>query len=195
MTLAMLRWLLPIFCLIASLEAQVATPQMGSVRCPDGSLRPVLGLPASFVIGPPIMQPVDSVSFSGSGGLVSAKGQIQLFDRGGSPVSEFEAGDLATLVNIDGGLQTAIVWLPASHSILYWDGTLFLRTDVPQEIHGTVTSIRRDADHARLLVFEDKGVIELTVALDSGNTVSALPLPGIEDPAFPEGEFMVFHRS
>lgn len=192
MSLAMNRWLLPIFCLVASLEAQVAIPQVGSVRCPDGSLRAVFGVPASFVLGRPIMQPVDAVSFSGDGGLVSAKGRIQLFGRSGSPVSEFETGDLAALVNIDGGLQTAIAWLPASHSILYWDGTLFLRTDVPDEIRGTVTSIRRDAENARLLVLEDKAVVELTIALTSGNTVSALPLSGIEGPAFPEGESIVF---
>jgi hypothetical protein len=180
-------------CFAALLQAQVQTPQMGTARCLDGSARPVYGVPASFVIGKPVMQSVDAASFSSGGGMVSAQGQIQLFDPKGSLISEFEADDPAALVNIDDKASTAIAWLPASQSIVHWDGTLFLRTNAPDQIHGKVTSIRRDGDNARLLVLDSEAVMDVTVSLASGDAVSMLPLAGIQTAAFQQDSFIVFH--
>ena len=182
-------------CLGALLQAQVQTPQMGTVRCLDGSVHPVYGVPASFVLGKPAMQSIDAASFSSGGGIVSAKGQIQLFDPKGVLISEFEANDPAALVNIDGSANTAVAWLPGSQSIVHWDGTLFLRTNAPEQIHGKVTSIRRDGDNARLLVFDGDAVMDVTLSLASGDAISVLPVPGVQTAAFQQDSYVVFHDS
>ena len=192
MKFAMIRCLLCVIGLSALAQAQVQTPQLGMVRCADGAVRPVYGVPSAFVFGKPALQKTDSASFSDGGGIVSAKGRIQLFSSKGSLVSEFESSE-AALVNIEGSPTTAVAWLPTSQSILRWDGTLFLRTNVPDQMHGKVTSIRVDGDNARLLVFDDKTASDLTVSLSSGDIVSALPLPGIETPAFQQESFILFH--
>ncbi len=192
MKFAMIRCLFCVIGLSALAQAQVQTPQLGMVRCADGAVRPVYGVPSAFVFGKPALQQADSASFSGGGGIVSAKGRIQLFSSRGSLVSEFELNE-AALVSIEGSPMSAVAWLPDSQSILRWDGTLFLRTNVPDQIHGKVTSIRVDGDNARLIVFDDKAASDLTVSLSSGDIVSALPLPGIETPAFQQESFVLFH--
>ena len=190
---AMIRWLICVIGLGALAQAQVQTPQLGAVRCADGAIRPVYGVPSAFVFGKPALQQAEAASFSDGGGLVSAKGRIQLFSSKGSLVSEFESNEAAPLVNIEGSPTTAVAWLPVSQSILRWDGTLFLRTNVPDQIHGKVTSIRVEGDNARLIVFDDKTASDLTVSLSSGDIVSASPLPGIETPAFQQESFVLFH--
>jgi hypothetical protein len=188
----MVRYYLLLFCLGTLLRAQVNAPQVGFARFTDGSVRPVLGVPASFVVGRPARHSVDAASFSDVGGILSEQGHIRLVGTDGSSVGDQFTGDREAVVNIDGTLSTAVAWLPASHSILRWDGAGFDKTDLPDSFSGKVIGIRLEGEYAKVLVLAEKAVSEVTVSLQSGNVESIRVLPGVGRPALQQKSFLVF---
>ena len=174
------------------LSAGVRTPHIGSVRCVDGSVRQVYGLPSSFILSQPLVKAVDSASFSDAGGVIAAEGHMTLLDSAGSPVADFAVRDKAALVNIDTDGSAAIGWLPGTHSVVYWDGKLFKQTILKNGPEGRVTSIRRRGEMAELLVLDGPALSQITVSLHSGDTVSEAFLAGVDAPAFQMDDFIVF---
>jgi hypothetical protein len=184
---------LPLLALLA--QAQVHVPQVGSIKCSDGAVRPVLGLPASFVLGKPVLFSATSSSFSAEGGIVAAAGAIHLLNADGNQIGVLPTTETQSLVNIETGISSAIAWLPLTNSLLYWDGGAFRRSALSTPLSGRVTSVRRDGERALLLVLQDGSVTETAISLSSGNTVSEMFLPGVEGPAFREGEFVLFQSA
>jgi|GEM_PF-2493590 len=182
-------------CSAAMLPAQISAPKVGLARYADGTVQAIYGLDANFVIRGQAISPADAISFSDSGGLVSRAGHIQLLGRDASVIAEYDSSEAAPVLNMDGGLTTAIAWLPSRHALLYWNGKSFVVTPLTSAISENVTSLRVQGGHSAnlLLAGADGNVLEATVSLESGNLISINPLPGVKAPAFQQGSFVVFH--
>src|SRR2546421_366617 len=92
------------------LHAQVSTPEIGVVRYADNTVRSIYGVEANLVIGKQMVRTADAVSFSDFGGLVAVNGHIQLIDRRGSVLSEYDSKERKPLLNVDGELTTAVAY-------------------------------------------------------------------------------------
>ncbi len=100
------------------------------------------------------------------------------------------------MLNLDGELTTAVVWVPASHVLLHWTGQTFAATEVaPGLIPGTVSSLRLSGpETVELLATQSGGeTLKVTIALRTGNLISADLVPGVTGPAFLQSNFVVFH--
>src|SRR5450755_4733743 len=107
--------------------AAIVTPSAGFIRCDDGTVRAVYGIERSFVLGDPLATSADAASFSDSGGLLSVKGKILLLLANGAPLAKYQTGEEKPVLNMDGPLPSAIVWLHSSQTILHWDGVSFIK--------------------------------------------------------------------
>jgi hypothetical protein len=177
--------------------AQIDTPSGGVIRCDDGTVRAAYGIERSFVLGDPLAASADAASFSNAGGLVAVKGEILLLLPNGSPVARYRTGAEKPVLNIDGMLPTAIVWLPSSQTIVHWNGSAFVKVALTAPLHGTVTSIRKadrsaGAGVAELLILADNAVSALTIELGSGDLQSSRLLPGIATAAIQQKEYVVY---
>ncbi len=182
-------------CAPACLEAQVNAPKVGVARYSDNSVRAVFGVHDDFVISTQVMGSADAISFSDSGGLLAKNGTIELIGPSSTVIAEYQSGESAPLVNIDGVLTTAIAWLPAHHSLLHWNGKSFVRTEVSSDLPGPVTSLHlANPSTAQLLVNERVGVVsEATISLETGYLTALNVLPGVVGPAFRQRSFVLFH--
>ncbi len=207
-------------CLVGSLVAQVTTPSIGILRSAGGTVRPVYGVQANLVLGKPMPFRADAATFSDAGGLIAFNGRIQLVSRNGSVMATHESHERAPLLNIDGDLTTAVAYLPLQAALLHWEprsravmedsvrsgwrrpamsdpvmGAFALVHLEEGSFPGTVTSIQAQGAHAaRLLSVTKQGdVHQVTVSLDTGQTISANWLPGIHGPAFLYQQFVLFH--
>ena len=186
--------ILPI-CAATFVVAQLNAPKAGIVRYPDGSVHTVFGLPANYVVDPAHAATADAVSFSDTAGLIARDGRITLVDGTLKTIAEYDSGEAAPLVNVDGDLNSAVAWLPTRHALLRWNGTAFAIT----EVNGTgglakVTSVRLDRpDTAKLLATNpDSSVSEATISLSQGELTTLDILPGVRGPAFRQHSFVVF---
>jgi hypothetical protein len=183
--------LLPALALV--LQAQIQVPQLGSVRCSDGTVRPVFGVPAAFVLGKPLASAALSASFSDKGGIVASTSAVRLLEATGKPIGEFKVADPGVIVDIETDPSSALAWLPLTSSLLMWDGAAFQQLVLPSPPAGRVSALRRDGSRAFLLVAEPEGgVSEDEISLDSGNINSVRYLPGVTGPAFSAGAFVLF---
>ena len=186
-----------IACLLSTAAAclgQVSTPVMGVARLGDGSLRILYGVQDNVIVDSQSLGLVEAASFSDRAALVSKHGSIELIDRQFHAIGEYDSADPNVLLNVDGGVDTAIAWLPSSKLLLYWDGTAFQATRVNglQEPL-TVTSVRRKASNADLLLSNANGsIFQASVSLKTGDVTSLAPLQGIDAPAFWAGERILF---
>lgn len=187
----MLRTLLLFPLLALVLHAEVQVPQMGSVRCADGSVRAVYGVPASFVLGKPLLLSAVSSSFSAGAGIVATRDAIQLLDPSGGPLALSPSPDPEALVDIGKDAFSAVAWLPGTSSLLYWDGNGFRRTEIPAPPAGRIVGVRRSASSAVLLVLEDGAASEHEISLSSGYLLSTRLLNDVAGPALKVGEFLV----
>src|SRR3982751_5337898 len=172
-------------------KCQVTTPSVGYVRYPSDGVRGVYGLEGNYVVGADVLLRPTAASFSDEGGLICEGGSLLLVDPKLATLSSAEISDADCLVRLDGTLETAIAWLPASHALVHWNGKSFSRTPVP-ELWGqdTVTSIRKlDASTASLLVSKPDGsnVVRYRLSLRTGELKSATVIPGVSGIAVEDG--------
>lgn len=179
----------------AALVAQVSVPKVGMARYADHTVRGINGLESNLLVDSQGLSNADSISFSDTGGLVSAAGRIQLLTIQGVTVGEYTSNESSPVLNMDGGVTTAIGWLPSRSLLIYWNGSSF--TEVPvnsAELPGEVTSVRAaSATSATLLTSDAHGnVFQASVALPAGNITSVNQLPGVKGPAFQQSGYIVF---
>lgn len=177
------------------LQAQIGKPELGFVRYADSTVRSIYGVEANLIIGKQMAR-ADAVSFSDSGGLLALNGHIQLVNRAGSVLSDYDAHERKPLLNIDGDLTTAVAYLPSRQALLYWNGRSFILTQLGSGgFSGTPTSVQMHGAHAAKLLASTSGgnVSEITISLDTGEPASVNFLPGIEGPAFLHHAFVIFH--
>ncbi len=185
---------LPI-CLAGFLCAQVRAPNVGVVRYADGTVRPIYGIEANFIVGRQMLPIAQAVSFSDFGGLVAANGRIQLVGPRGALVAQYNAHERKPLLNIDQDLTTAIAYLPSREALLHWNGRSFALIELSRgSFPGTVTSVQAMRPHAAKLLTttRDGNVSELTISLNTGQLTSVRFLPGIQGPAYFHHSFVLF---
>jgi hypothetical protein len=177
--------------LAAALAAQVSAPRVGFARFSGGNVHIVSGLPANLLVGDVSIARTDRASFSDFGGLLARQGEIVLVDANARLIASFASGDAAPVLNIDGALTTAIAWLPSSHSILYWDGKDFLRTEA--NLAGEVTAVETiEPGKARLFVRQaDTSIAAVVVSRKTGQVLDSQTLPGIVGQAIAQHSFVV----
>jgi hypothetical protein len=183
-------------CLAGSLHAQISAPELGVVRFGDNAVRRVYGVEANLVIGKQMLPSTDAASFSDFGGLVAVKGHIQLISRRGFVIGQYYANERKPLLDVSGGLTTAIAYLPGREALLHWSGKSFVLTQLEAgSFSGTATSVQMHGAHtARLLATTARGTVsEITISLDNGQLTSVKFLPGIRGPAFFQQNFVLFH--
>src|SRR5207253_2608494 len=95
-----------------------------------------------------------AVSFSDEGGLLLQSGSLSVVHSNLTGLATIEVDGLGAIIRMDGNAQTAIAWLPASRTLVHWNGESFVRTAVPElPGDGEVTSVRKlDGNTASLLV-------------------------------------------
>jgi hypothetical protein len=123
------RWAFPVCFAAGLLPAQVGIPRIGLVRYADGSVWAVNGLKANFVLGTRLFTAVTSASFSDADGLVAIPGEIDLIRLDGSIVGRYRTEETQPSLDIPGGLTSATIYLPATHTAVRWNGTRFDATD------------------------------------------------------------------
>ena len=180
--------------LAGCLQAQVNAPSIGVAKYLDNSVHAVFGVHDNFLVRSEAIGRADAISFSDFGGLLASHGHIQLVGPSFAVLAEYDSGEATPLLNIDGQLTTAIVWLPSQAALLYWNGTTFVVTDLRDQPPGHVTSVQLASPKAaKLLVTEPGGIVsETTISLETGNVISLRVLPGVEAPAFEQGTFLLF---
>ena len=188
------RIALPFF--VAGLvSAQVSAPKIGMAKYSDGTVWAILGLPSNLILGNESLSYADAISFSDFGGLVSSHGQIQLLGPDLHVVGEYDSSEAAPVLNVDGGLTSAIAWLPSESKLLHWDGKSFIATETSSSLFpGRVSSVRLENNSlAKLLVVQsDQSVAEVTISLDKGNLLGIAVVPGVSGPAIQEPGFVLF---
>ena len=193
-----MRWIFRSFQLLFSalvLSAQVNAPKVGFVRYADASVHAVFGLHNDYVVSRKALGSADAVSFSDSGGMIASKGRIQLFGSDSKVIAEYDSGEIAPLLNIDGDLATAIAWLPSQQALLHWNGAAFVLTTFRGVPLSNVSSVRlTTANTARLLLVESGGAVAAaTVSLETGDLLSLNLLGGVAGPAVEQHSFLLFH--
>ena len=171
-------------------NAQIATPSVGYVRYASDGVRGIYGLEGNYVVGDKVLASALAASFSDDGGLLFQAGSLVLVDAKLATVSTVEVGDSDIIVRVDGNLETAIAWLPASHVLVYWNGKSFMRTAVPEfSGEGTVTSVRKlDGNTASLLVSKpDSIIVRYWVSLKTGELKGSAAAPATSGFAFEDG--------
>jgi hypothetical protein len=191
-----LRLALPLL-LAGSIPAQLSAPRIGVVRYANHTVRVVYGVPSNFVIADQMLDSADAISFSNSGGLVAKDGKVLIFASGQrTALGEYAGVAGLPVLNMDGGLTTAVAWLPANNALLHWTGQSFAATEVaPGVITGSVSSLRLSGpETVELLATQPGGeVLKSSVSLQTGNLISSDVLPGVRGPAFLQSNFVVFH--
>jgi hypothetical protein len=183
------------FLLAGWLPAQINAPTVGVARFSDRSVHAVFGLHEAFIVSAQAIGSAEAISFSDAGGLLATGAHIQLIGPSLSVLAEYESSESKPLLNIDGGLTTAIVWLPSEHALLRWNGKSFISTEVKTSLPGRVTCVRvHNPNVAKLLLVEAGGVVsEATISLDTGHLIGLDILPGVAAPAFAQHSFILFH--
>jgi hypothetical protein len=183
--------LLCLLCLAALGFGQINAPRVGLVRYSDLTVRPVYGLPASFVVGQPVAAGITAAAFSDNGGVLVSDGRIRVISPDGSTLAE-EIGSPDAIVGIDNSLASAVAFLPASNTLLHFEGKEFRRTEISGSLPGSVLSLRANAETASLLIENERAVSEIRIALSSGSILSENFLSGVQAPAAYLGNFVAF---
>jgi hypothetical protein len=96
--------------------AQVSTPQNGFVRDLTGCLRPVLGLPGSFVLGDAIEQGVVSAGFGKTAGYAKTHSEI-LVIRGGAVAERLAAPAGSSVFYIGSEGEVEQIYFPSAREL------------------------------------------------------------------------------
>jgi hypothetical protein len=175
-------------------KGEIATPRLGAVRCPDGTVRFVFGIPASLLLMPTSLSTAESLASSSRALLISSDGVVRFYDADGSLRAEAPASDPHPVMGVENDLESAVVWLPSTHALMFWNNGEISSTDVAGSLPGPVLAVRRSGDIARFLVQDGAGVSEVAVSTKDGRIESTHLLPGVQWPAIWAGPHVVYMR-
>ena len=194
----MIRKLLPLGLILAAsvMWAGSFAPRIGVVREPDGSVRPLLGLPANLIVGEPLsIDPALAAAFSDQAGLLLLNGRLELISLDGSMISSYPTGDITAILDIAGGPDTALAWLPSTGKFVRWDGRRFIDSPFDaSRLGGSIRAVRLlDSAHAELLVAHADTLERIYISIADGSLVRSEPLPEAGESAFQTDSFLLFH--
>jgi hypothetical protein len=144
----------------------IDTPRVGVVRSADGSIRPVLGVPGSFVVGESISTAAQSASFSDKAGIIAYQDHVAVMDADLNVLGE-RALSGPVIVGIIDAVSTAVAWLPETKTLLFWNGKDFSETRTAGIPDGVIWSIQRHGDQAVLMSVD----LQITVNINTGNLI------------------------
>jgi hypothetical protein len=176
------------------LNAQLSVPELGFARFPDGCVHAVHGIAGNIIVVPRAVGRADAASFSDAGGLTSTGGLVRLTDTAGAMLGEYESGEAQPILNIDSSLQSAVVWLPSTHTLLGWDGKAFTTTEVDDSpFGGKVTFVKLAAGKTVELFVElaDSSVSKVSLSLPSGRLITSDMTPGARGAVFVQQGWML----
>jgi hypothetical protein len=177
------------------MSAQIAPPRIGFARFGDSTLHPVLGVSSNFIVGDPVLTSVSAASFSNQFGIVAITGHIRLLRSDLTPVADYETPETAPVLGIDGGVTTALAWLPSSQTLLHWNGSVLAPVKV-LGLDSPVVSVRlKNAKTAELLLEAPGGIAKASVSLDNGTVVGFRTLPGAHPPAMEQSPYTLWVRN
>ncbi len=177
-----------------SANCQLSTPSVGYVRYMNDGVRGVYGLEGNYIVGRDVLALAETASFSDDGGLIFQSGSLTLVDSKLTALSTTPVAGSDPIVRVDGNLQTAIAWVPASRVLVHWNGESFVSIAVPGLSEGdTVTSVRKlDSSTASLLVQkQDSSIVRDRVSLRTGEFKSSTLIPAASGSAFEDGTRIV----
>src|SRR4051794_13033744 len=168
------------FGLIASvaIDAQISTPSVGYVRYASNEVRGIYGLEGNYVVGGSALASAGAVSFSDDGGLLLQSGSLSLVDSNLTGLATIKVDGLGAIIRMDGNAQTAIAWLPASRTLVHWNGESFVKTGISAlPLESEVISVRKlDGNTASLLVSRtDTTVVHYLISLRTGGLKNPNP--------------------
>ncbi len=171
----------------SALLAQLAPPKPGFVRYDGLPVQGLYGLPGNFVPVQAVWGNTEEISFSNDVGLLVTSGDIKLVRVDGSLLGSYAYSGPVPILNIGSTPETAVVWLPGTHSLLRWTQKGFSMTVAENlDSDGIVTAVELSASNvARFLISHpDRSVSNVSLSLPTGNVISSDVLPGVSGPAF-----------
>lgn len=177
--------------LAAPAQSGLGAPLVGWLRDQGGSLRPVIGIRANFILGDSVLEDVHSAAFSGRSGLVKTGEEIIVMDQQARIVDRQPAPPGEALFAFAGDGLPALVFLPETRE-LYRQRRRGLAPVAwsPLQVDGEVRAIALVAGAYVWLVTEREGALWLTrVTARDGQVRFEAMLPGISAPVLlrPDG--------
>jgi len=179
---------------VGLLTAQVQKPRVGVVRFSNGETQLVFGLGGNYVLERSPLDGIERAGFSDQAGLIASRSTLTLLDVNLLPISKTELREANPLLNVTGSASSAIAWLPSSHQVLHWNGSMFTAVGSPDlSSQNSVTWIEKSGpDTASLLVLNAQNEpAEVRVSLQNGQILEWKPLTGVQGPCFRQGTFIV----
>jgi hypothetical protein len=158
-----------------------AAPQVGVVRCADGSLRVLYGLPLNLFYGPEVGTGAGRAAFANDIGLLANSRGITLISTGGALVGSLEVNAFEAVLGVAPLPATAVplagrvaAWLPADRSLAAWNGAGFALVPV-DSFSGVVRAITplTQGEAALLISLPEGGVARSVVSLQNGQILSS----------------------
>ena len=183
-----------LFAAMASAQSGLLPPRVGFLQDEGGSLRQVIGVRATFVLGEAFLDEVHSLAFSGRWGLAAAGEEILVFDAQGHIVNRQKAPVGKVLFAFDHAGQPALACFPETSELYLWSRGEF--KPLPWgllHVDGQVKAIAQSSRNIISLVVECDGVLWINnVSLARGHMRFGAILPGVTAPVLllPDGSLI-----
>ncbi len=161
---------------VAAAPSGLSTPQLGFVRAPDATLRPLWGVRANFLLGPPVAEGVIGAVSGGGQSLAHRPGELILFDGGGSTgILPVPSGPAVLGLDLRG--LPAVAWFPDAAALaLRQRGRWRI---APFEPGGLALAVALRGPGVVLFVLRrPDGVWRIQTSIDDGATLDAVRLAG-----------------
>ena len=162
----------------------IAPPRVGYVRDEGNRVRPVIGIAANFILGPPIALDVLSAAFSRSAGLIKTDHGLEVI-AGSKRYFPAPSGEALFAFAADGSPE--LVYFSKTRDLLRWHAGGLKRIALDaQAVDGEVISV---SSGIALLVKRQDRIWRLEVDATSGAVRSGRVLAGASAPALlrPDG--------
>lgn len=167
-----------------SCPAQIGTPQLGFVVDGARSLRPLMGLSGSWVLGDPVVGGVVNAASSGSFSLVKTDTSILVLDGRGNPVSSTDAEPGPAAFSFDGTGRPGLAWVRSAGLLAWrtdhWEGGVVTGGLVGGQV---LSLVQLGQDRVRFFTQRDDSFWVVELALANGSLLSQTALPGVAAPA------------
>jgi len=170
----------------ACAQPALAPPQVGFIQDSENALRPVFGIAGNFILGDAISQGITSSAYSGSLVLLKTDSAIVATDVQGQVLQSMDAPPGPALFALYKDGSPAFAYLESVNLLFEWCGSGFqmVRFDGNLFLADSVLSIfAPDALHVGFLVRRGGDLLDVRIAVDSGESDSQATINGVTAPA------------
>ena len=171
----------------AAAQSGLLPPQVGFVRDSTGSVRPVVGIRANFMLGDPLLDNVRSAAFSGRSGLVKTDQEIIVFDTEGRILGRQPAPPGEALFAFAGDGLPALAYLVETKELYRQRGAGLTPVPwSPLRVDGEVLALASLRGGLIALVIRGEDALWLSwLVAESGEVRFEALLPGVSAPVLP----------